>query len=178
MKTKTVTEMIARTVQSGRPALATPSEVKSDSYTAGAPGMVRTVQSGRPALATPSEVKSDSYTAGAFDVTYLSLVAIYQLTFAHLSKTVELAKHLTTLHSRGVISDSDMEEILLQHSVLEQRLDETEKHIGEIVVVYDRELFFGSDLNEAIEQVRLKYGSVQKRYYSETIGITTYPSVM
>lgn len=155
----TVTEMITRTVSSGGPLISAPSKGKAETYSL--------------------EVsQTQSNIIDAERLTSLSLIAIYQLAFSHLREAVKLAKHLATLRSRGVISDSEMDEILLQHSVLEQRRGETEKHIGEVVVVYDRELFFGSDLTHALERVKMKHKSLDRKYYSESIGIVDYPSLV
>lgn len=100
------------------------------------------------------------------------LIAVNQL-----NKALQLETHLDSLKSDGIITDPEMQEIMSQFYALEPRRRELSSHIGEVVVVYDKELFFGDDLTEALQKVNKKFGSIQKRYYSETIDIPDFPSI-
>jgi hypothetical protein len=86
-----------------------------------------------------------------------------------------LVKHLESLKTKNIVNKDTIDEILLQFSLLELRRNELSKHIGEVVVVCNGELFFGKDLTEATKQARIKYG--KRPHYSESIDIVEYPSI-
>lgn len=88
----------------------------------------------------------------------------------------ELQSHLATLQSKGVITESEMQEVLRQHEVLEEHRRELSGHVGETVVVAGGELFFGSSLDEAIQKATAKYGD--RPHYSESVNIVEYPSLL
>ncbi len=98
----------------------------------------------------------------------------YEGKMAYQKRRLGLLNHLESLKSKGVITDSDIREIMFQHYLLELRRQELVSHMGEVVVVCNGELFFGKNLNEAVEQAKKKYGD--KPYYSETVNMVDYPS--
>ncbi|MGI0080027.1 MAG: hypothetical protein ACRECH_10425 [Nitrososphaerales archaeon] len=89
-------------------------------------------------------------------------------------KHLDLLHYLESLQSKGAITNPDLEEIMLQHYELELHSNELLGHDGEIVVVCGGELFFGENLNDAIQKAREKYGN--KPYFSETVNMVDYPT--
>ncbi len=98
----------------------------------------------------------------------------YEARDAFNKRRCELLSHLESLQAEGFISFRDLQEIMFQHYILEIRRGELWNRVGEIVVVCNGELFFGTNLKEMVEQAKAKYGD--RPYYSETIGIPDYPS--
>jgi hypothetical protein len=94
--------------------------------------------------------------------------------FAARQRAIDLANTLASLKAKGVVRNEDVEEVLLQHAIVEQRRFELLQHLGEVVVACNGELFYGRSLEEAIKKAKEKYGD--KPYYSETIGIVNFPS--
>lgn len=93
------------------------------------------------------------------------------------SRFSNLENHLQSLKSKKIINDSQLKEIMSQFLLLDQRRNELTNRTGQTVVVCSGELFFGANLNEAIEEARKKFGNNLPVYYSETIDIVDYPTI-
>jgi len=128
-------------------------------------------------LLLPRETYSAISTIPGHNVTSRSCVSgprNYEGNFAAKQRTLELANTLISLKAKGVIREDEVAEILLQQSFVEQRRLEVLQHLGEVVVACSGELFYGRSLEEASKKAKEKCGD--KPYYSETIGITNFPS--
>lgn len=119
---------------------------------------------------TLSTVPSQNVTLRSF----ASLPGNYEGRFAARQRATKLAHTLASLKAKNIIRDDDIEEILAQHAVVEQRRIELLQHLGEVVVACNGELFYGKTLEEAVRKAKEKYGN--KPYYSESIGIVNFPS--
>jgi hypothetical protein len=128
-------------------------------------------------LLLPRETYRVISTVSAQNVSMESFVSFprnYEGRFAARQRVIDLANTLASLKAKNVIKDADVKEILMQHSVVEQRRIELLKHLGEVVVACNGELFYGKNLEEAIKKAKDKCGD--KPYYSESIGIVNFPS--
>lgn len=63
----------------------------------------------------------------------------------YFNRTSNLVNHLPVLKSEGAITNLEIQEIMNLYSFLELRRHELSDHIGQVVVVYNQELFFGDD---------------------------------
>jgi hypothetical protein len=101
-----------------------------------------------------------------------------QFTSDYFTRYSILEDHLHDLKSRGIINDIQLKEIISQFSLLEYRRNDLVDRMGQTVVVCKGELFFGKDLSEAIEKAKAKFGNNLPTYYSETVNMVDYPTIL
>jgi hypothetical protein len=121
------------------------------------------------------KTKNESY-MGYFRAVYL-LAILKPRILEYVNRAVKLRDHLSSMKTMGALTDAEIEEVESQFSILELHRETLVSHKGEIVVVYNSQLFFGTDLNSAIDEVKKKYGSIDKPYYSESIDVVDFPSI-
>ncbi len=85
----------------------------------------------------------------------------------------EAYQKLLDLKAKGVLDDKAIMEIMTQKVFLEDNIDKIIGKTG-VVVVCNKQLFFGPTLDDAVREARNTVG--HKLYYSETIDFIDYPS--
>jgi|SRR5215208_2093707 len=127
---------------------------------------------------TPNQIQ----VSGELDYGYASRVSMSTISPANYERELlvwsELEKNkaeLEKLKEEGVISEADAFEILSQHALFLERMDEVAKHDGKVVVMCGGDLFVGDTLNDAVLKARAKHGD--RVYYSETVNLIDIPSM-
>lgn len=88
----------------------------------------------------------------------------------------ELYVKLMSMVDRAVIQYNVLQEIMLQHSLLELRRPDLVGHKGKIVLMVDGDLIIANTLSEATHIAKDKHGD--RPFYSENIDVIEYPTLL
>jgi len=106
-----------------------------------------------------------------------AIIEAINLWLSHEPKTNDMEDSIKVLEERGVIDHYFIQEVLRQKEIFEDNRKELEeKHHGKTIVVCGGEIFVGENFDEALRKAREKHG--EKPYYSESIMVTDYPSIV
>jgi hypothetical protein len=109
----------------------------------------------------------------------LSTISLSPVYYRYLIQVWEsISKHyerLVQMKEKGMITNEEMNEILLQHRLLLEHTKELQNHQGKVAVMCNGDLFIGDTLQETVKKSREKHGN--KPYYSESINLIDIPSL-